>query len=259
MLSPILFSLFINDFEMQFIKDGCVPVELQDIHLFILMYADDMVLFSESIDGLQHMLHSLSTYTKDWNLEVNIQKTKIVIFRNGGIVRDTERWVYNGEHIEVLNEFCYLGIVLNYNGKFLVCQKQLARQGKKAMFAMRSNISDLPLNHCTLFSLFDTYVASILSYACEVWGMHAGNDVEKVHLDFCKHVLGVKKRTNNVLVYAETGRLPLKVCRLIRIFKFWFKLLRTENCILSDAYKYLFMQCNDANFRGSNWLCVVKK
>ena len=44
-LSPILFSLFINDFEMQFIKDGCVPVELQDIHLFILMYADDMVSF----------------------------------------------------------------------------------------------------------------------------------------------------------------------------------------------------------------------
>ena len=84
---------------------------------------------------------------------------------------------------------------------------------------MRSNISDLPLNHCTLFSLFDTYVASILSYACKVLGMHAGYDVEKVQLDFCKHVLGVKKRTNNVLVYTETGRLPFKVCRLICIFK----------------------------------------
>ena len=106
--SPILFSLFINDFEMQFLRDGCVPVELQDIHLFLLMYADDMVLFSESIDGLQHMLNSLYTYTKNWNLEVNIQKTKIVIFRNGGIIRDNEFWLYNGEKLEVLNEFCYL-------------------------------------------------------------------------------------------------------------------------------------------------------
>ena len=91
-----------------------------------------------------------------------------------------------------LNEFCYLGILLNYNGKFLVSQKQLAHHGRKAMFAMRSNVSDLELNHCTLFSLFDTYVASILLYGCEVWGSHAGNDVEKVHLDFCKNVLGVK-------------------------------------------------------------------
>ena len=33
----------------------------------------------------------------------------------------------------------------------------------------------------------------------------------------------VKKPTNNVLVYAETGRFPLKVCREICIFKFWFK------------------------------------
>ena len=70
--------------------------------------------------------------------------------------------------------------------------------------------------------------------------------------------LGVKKRTNNVLIYAETGRLPLKVCRLIRIFKFWFKLLRTENCILGDAYKFLLMQCNDVTFRGTNWLSSVK-
>ena len=257
-LSPILFSLFINDFEMQFLRDGCVPVELQDIHLFLLMYADDMVLFSESIDGLQHMLNSLYTYSKNWNLEVNIQKTKIVIFRNGGIIRENEFWLYNGEKLEVLNEFCYLGVILNYNGKFLVCQKQLARQGRKAMFAMRSNVSDLMLNHCTLFSLFDTYVTSIISYGSEVWGMHAGKDIEKVHLDYCKHVLGVNKRTNNVLTYAETGRLPLKVWRLIRIFKFWFKLLRTENCILGDAYKYLLMQCNDVTFRGTNWLKSVK-
>ena len=83
-------------------------------------------------------------------------------------------------------------------------------------------------------------------------------NIEKVHLDYCKHVFGVKKLTNNVLIYAETGRLPLKVCRLIRIFKFLFKLLRTENCILGDAYKYLLMQCNDFTFRGTNWLSSVK-
>ena len=148
--------------------------------------------------------------------------------------------------------------MLNYNGKFLVSQKQLARQGRKAMFAVRSNVSDLELNHCTLFSLFDTYVASILLFGCEVWGSHAGNNVEKVHLDFWENVLGVKKKNYQWLIYAETGRLHLKAVRLIRIFKFWFKLLYTESCILGDIYKYFLRQCNDMNFRGNNWLMNVK-
>ena len=119
-LSPILFSLYVNDFEVEFIKNGCTPTELQNLHLFILLYADDMVLFSETVAGLQNMLDVLYDYTKQWNLEVNIQKTKIVIFRNGGQIKQNETWLYDGCQIEVLNQFTYLGIVLNYNGKFLV-------------------------------------------------------------------------------------------------------------------------------------------
>ena len=185
-LSPILFSLYVNDFDVEFIKNGCTPTELQNLHLFILMYADDMVLFSETVAGLQNMFDVLYDYTKQWNLEVNIQKTKIVIFRNGGQIKRNENWLYDGCQIEVLNQFTYLGVVLNYNGKFLVTQKQLAAQGRKALFAMRANTLDMSLNHCTMFSLFDTYVSSILNYGCEVWGSHKAHDVEKVHLDFVK-------------------------------------------------------------------------
>ena len=44
-LFPILFSLFINDFQMQYLREGCAPVELHDIHLFLLNYADDIIFF----------------------------------------------------------------------------------------------------------------------------------------------------------------------------------------------------------------------
>jgi hypothetical protein len=45
-LSPILFSLYVNDFEMEFIKKKlCVPVEVRDIALFHILYAGDTVLF----------------------------------------------------------------------------------------------------------------------------------------------------------------------------------------------------------------------
>ena len=54
-LSPLLFSLNVNNLEINFVKDNCPSLEIQEVSLFLLMYADDMVIFSESQECLQHM------------------------------------------------------------------------------------------------------------------------------------------------------------------------------------------------------------
>lgn len=178
----ILFSLYVNDFEKEFLCKGNIPIQIQELNLFVLMYADDMVIFSETAHELQEMLNTLYSYTSVWDLTVNVQKTKIVIFRNGGKIHNNERWHLNGEPTEVVDSFTYLGLLLQYNGKFNNTQKQLASQGRKAMFSLKSKTSQLYLNTETMLSIFDTYIASILNYGCEIWGMHAANDIEKVHL-----------------------------------------------------------------------------
>lgn len=79
-LSPVLFNLYVNDFEMIFLKSGCTSHELLSLNLFLLMYADDMVhnvLFSESVEGLQLLLNELSHYCKIWNLCRNVEKSKL--------------------------------------------------------------------------------------------------------------------------------------------------------------------------------------
>ena len=58
-LSPILYSLYVNDCEVFFIKEHCESIEINLINLFLLMYADDMILFAESPSSLQHMLDVL--------------------------------------------------------------------------------------------------------------------------------------------------------------------------------------------------------
>ena len=62
-------------------------------------------------------------------------KTKIVVFRNRGILRENEKWFLNGEGIELCNDFIYLGVLFYYNGRFTNTQTMLANQGKKAMFS----------------------------------------------------------------------------------------------------------------------------
>ena len=81
------------------------------------MYADDTVIMSEIREDLQNILDALVAYTKKWNLTVNIDKTKIMVFGNGKKLRDDEIWTYDGKRVDTVNQFNYLGILLNYYGK----------------------------------------------------------------------------------------------------------------------------------------------
>jgi len=113
---------------------------IQAINIFWLMYTDDMVIISETSEGLQNMLDSLSKYTGKWDLTVNNNKTKVV-----AEFSDTMHMVAfvktNFEHvITVVDEFNYLGILLNCNGNFRKLQKRTADQCKKALFCLNENI-----------------------------------------------------------------------------------------------------------------------
>ena len=65
-LSPLLFNLFIDDIK-EYIHD-CDPVEVGDARLSHLLFADDLLLLSETESGLQKQLTSLSTYCDKWKL-----------------------------------------------------------------------------------------------------------------------------------------------------------------------------------------------
>ena len=39
-ISPILFAIYVNDCEMEFLNNCCQPVELKELSLFFFMYAD---------------------------------------------------------------------------------------------------------------------------------------------------------------------------------------------------------------------------
>ena len=62
--------------------------------------------------------------------------------------------------------------------------------------------------------------------------------LERVHLQYCKRLLGVKKCTQNDFVYGELGRMPLQNHRFYSIVKFWIKIL------LSDSKKYIRLVYN---------------
>ena len=106
-LSPTLFNLFIHDLP-QIFDETCGPVELFDTQLNCLMYADDLVIISQTAKGLQNALDRLSLYCDKWHLTVNIQKTKVLIFNIGGKLLTKHRFYYKQNHVELTSAYQYL-------------------------------------------------------------------------------------------------------------------------------------------------------
>ena len=73
-LSPDLFKIFINDLPDIF-DISCHGVDIGTYHLNCLLYADDVILLSQSEVGLQNCLKKLENYCADWCLDVNLDKT----------------------------------------------------------------------------------------------------------------------------------------------------------------------------------------
>ena len=76
----------------------------------------------------------------------------------------------------------------------------------------------------------------IMNYGCEVWGFLKGQDIERLHLKFLKQVLKVNQHTTSSMVYGELGRVPMFVIRKIRIVKYWFKIIKNPDLLISKIF-----------------------
>ena len=235
-LSPVLFAIYLNDLQeyMAERSEGLPSLgrearglgwEREDeslmLKMFMLLYADDTTICSESAEGLQQALGALSDYCDKWSLRVNVYKTKVVVFSRGKI-RKVPTVKYKGQSLEVVFEFQYLGVCFNYN-KFNVAQKSLYDKASRAMFGLLKKCRKLMLPLDIQTELFDRLIVPILLYGCEVWCPMMTNLASKLQLRFYRIILKLSKSAPSCMVYGELGQFPLEVQAKCRMLNFWFK------------------------------------
>jgi hypothetical protein len=76
--------MYINDLEDTFILKGFKGIDLGTLTLFLLLYADDIAFISETKEDLQKGLNNLKDYCDEWKLKLNLNKTKILVFKKNG-------------------------------------------------------------------------------------------------------------------------------------------------------------------------------
>ena len=122
-LSLILFSLYINDLIDELRNEGAVEIQiLQGSGSFIaLLYANDVINLADTVRNLQLQPDILSRFCLISGMKINLLKTKIIVFRNGGFLRENERWYFEGKQIEVVSAYKYMGLMetpkLNWQAK----------------------------------------------------------------------------------------------------------------------------------------------
>ena len=197
-LSPVLFALFINYLTEYVstaygglnIAQSCYPsiINSEDIvllKLFVLLYADDTIILVENEIELQLALNKVYEYCMMFKLFVNTTKTKIIVFSRGK-VRRIPTFHYGTHVVEVVSDYVFLGITMNYNNKNEKAIRKQLDQGRKAQFSLlvKTNKLELPLDiQC---NLFEKLVFPIMIYGCEIWGTQPQDILEIFYRKFIK-------------------------------------------------------------------------
>jgi hypothetical protein len=262
-LSPLLFTLFLNDLQ------GCINDYAQGIEigadsdleahlrLFVLLYADDTIILGDSPNDLQNALHGLYAYCDEWQLQVNTSKTKIVIFSRGWIKR-LPSFTFGEDSIEVQHDYNYLGATFNYNGSF---QKHVSKQAslaKRALFSLLSKIRKLCLPIDIARHLFDTCITPILTYGCETWGFANLQALESVQACFYKYLLKLNRSTASCIVLGEVGSPKIEQIVKQRVCNFWARIVSGSGTKISAIMYRILRNLADSGAYKSKWISYVE-
>ena len=258
-LSPILFSIFISEFEKELAQGPLPGVEIltNDMHAHSLLYADDLVLFGDSVFEIQKKINALEHFCNKWHLRVNVDKSKMMVFRNGGYLKRTEKWWFNNDRLAVNTYYSYLGLVFSSRLCWSKCVDNHAHKALRVISFIRQMFKNFNfIDLSTASKIFDVKIKPMLLYGAEIWGTKRHACIEYAQIKFYKNFLGIGKTTENCFILKEVGRYPLWIETHIRAVKYWCKLLYLEE------YRYpkkcYIQQLRHAESGRNNWASELR-
>ena len=82
---------------------------------------------------MDQALNAVSNYCELWKLKINVNKTKIIRFakkKNGNPNNQYDFWL-NGEKLEIVDDYVYLGTTVSFNGKYKKSHRKTGHSGQK--------------------------------------------------------------------------------------------------------------------------------
>ena len=260
-LSPLLFSLYINDLGPRLQLPGYgARIFGSACRVTHLLYADDLVLLCESARDLQRMLDTLGSYSWAKGLTVNTGKSKVVVFNSrlggarnhtqgGGVgarTHNSPALEYNGARLEVEPHFKYLGLVFDRSPNMCSMQEPLARALLGSAVRARRIARAFGVHKSAMagLQLFQTFAFPSGMYGCQVWGTrfaHISRVFESAvstrHMCALRRLLGAANSAANWAVLAELGAKPYHYYWVKALVRFQEVILQSNSPLLAEVAK----------------------
>lgn len=173
LLSPILFNIFLEKIMQDTLHNHLTSISIGGRPLCNLRFADDIDLMAGSNNELQDLTDRLSRRAGAYGMEISSEKSKVMIIST---TDSSSNIVMNGQKLEEVNSFKYLGATLTRDG---CCTAEIRIRIGMATSAMsrldriwRSNSISFSTKH----RLYKSLVVSILLYGCETWTLLAATE-----------------------------------------------------------------------------------
>ena len=165
-LSPLLFNIYIEELIREALENLEVGIKVGGTLVKALRFADDQAMLAGTQEGLQQMMEHLERTSKEYGMKINFKKTKVMKISRKK--KTTVRIIINGERIEQVEEFCYLGSVVTTDAK---CHSEIRRRiamGKEA-FMKRKELLRGGLSRNLKKRMIKTLIWSVTLYGSETW------------------------------------------------------------------------------------------
>ena len=165
-LSPILFSVFINDLLKEVEEAGLGMQLCNNKSITGILFADDFVGVSDSRENLQKLIDAVHSYCKRWRLKANVSKSAVMVFARE---QDKGEWVWGEHKLPRVCSYSYLGIDFLCNGAWDVHVKKVIDSGRTRLNQLHAVISNRSINLSARRMLLLAVIRPSLEYRNEIW------------------------------------------------------------------------------------------
>ena len=259
-LSATLFGIFIDGLHHH-LQCACpaAGIPVRSLRLTDLVYADDVCLTASTPSQLQALIDALATYCQTVHMQISVTKTKLMVVSSTASPPLT--LTCNGQHIEQVQSFKYLGLRFHESGNISHLIRPLKAKAAGSWAVVQRRHSQLQCGSTVnlKLQLLQSILLPSVHYGCELWGMHsphmatvkkARTDLEQIYAGFLRHICGVRFNTPAAMVLSELGLSCLQVFWWQQTLLFFNRLV--ANPSHSMFHEILLDNLHDAFQRGVN-------
>lgn len=163
-LSALLFCIVLLVILATTFDDTEMGIKLAGLLLTYIAFADDLALVTYSVTEMNEVLQNLQFHSQVFGLSINISKTKYMLIGNHP---DGQFCEINGEQLEKVENFQYLGRTINNSNNDLKAVDKLISKGWDAFNKVKSILKSKTTPMITKQKTIETYILPCVLYASE--------------------------------------------------------------------------------------------